>query len=155
MRTLIIALFTVFISLNANNLAHAQDNDKPSTGKWMEEVRNFKHDFIIRETAMTNEQSKVLMPLYTEMEDKIYQANKDARAKEKEVAMNPEASDDDYLNAATALSQVKSIEAEIQNHYFKLFSSILSPKQMFLLKQAENKFAIELLQHNKRSQEDK
>ena len=155
MRTLIIALFTVFISLNANSLAHAQDNDKPSTGKWMEEVRNFKHDFIIRETAMTNEQSKVLMPLYTEMEDKIYQANKDARAKEKEVAMNPEASDDDYLNAATALSQVKSIEAEIQNHYFKLFSSILSPKQMFLLKQAENKFAIELLQHNKRSQEDK
>ena len=155
MRTFAIALFTVFISLCANNLAHAQDTDKPSTSKWIDEVRNFKHDFIIRETAMTDEQSKVFMPLYIEMEDKIYQANKDARTKEKEVAMNADATDQDYLNVATALSQVKSIEAEIQNHYFKLFSSILSPKQLFLLKQAENKFAIELLQHNKRSQIDK
>lgn len=150
-KSLIIAFLIVAGISFCNNL-YANENEVPQQNKWIEEVRNFKHSFIIKETAMTDEQSKVFIPLYTEKENKIYQANREARNKEAELSRSQTIlSDEEYLQAAQALSNVTAIEAEIENTYFKIFSNILSPKQMFLLKRAENRFAIEMLNHNKKS----
>lgn len=131
----------------------AQEN-KSQPNKWMEEVKNFKHSFLIKETQMTDEQSKVFIPLYTEMEKKVFQANRNARQMATDLSREQnEVTDEHYTAVAKALSDVKAIEAEIENEYFKIFANILSPKQLFLLKRAENRFAIEMLNHNKRSKE--
>ena len=132
-------------------LISAQEN-KPQPNKWIEEVKNFKHSFLVKETQMSDDQSKLFIPLYTEMENKVYKANRDARQMEADLSKeNNEVSNEHYIAVAQALSDVKAIEGEIEKEYFKLFSEILSPKQMFLLKRAENRFAIEMLNHNKRS----
>ena len=90
------------------------------------------------------------------MEDKVYSTNREARNLEQQLSSSQEeANDENYASVATALSQVKEKEAEIENHYFELFSKILSKKQMFLLKRAENRFSIEMLNHNKRSKSSK
>ena len=70
---------------------------------------------------MTDEQSKVFIPLYTEKENKIYQANREARNKEAELSRSQTIlSDEEYLQAAQALSNVTAIEAEIENVFTKI-----------------------------------
>lgn len=152
-KSLIIALL-MLAGISLSNNVCAQENEMPQQNKWIEEIRNFKHSFLIKETAMTDEQSKVFIPLYTEKEDKIYKANREARKMEAELSRTQaEASEEEYLKVAQALSNIAATEAEIENYYFKIFSNILNPKQMFLLKRAENRFAIEMLNHNKRSKQ--
>lgn len=137
-------------------MAESPDNTPKQENKWMIEVRNFKHSFLIKETGMNEEQSAQFIPLYSEMEDKIYQANREARDLEQNITRSQnEPLEDEYYHVATALSQVKNKEAEIENLYFEKFSGILTKKQMFLLKRAENRFAIEMLNHNKRSRSSK
>jgi CRISPR/Cas system-associated endonuclease Cas1 len=86
------------------------------------------------------------------MEDKVYQANRNARQLEADLSREKdEVSDEQYTAVAKALSDVTVIEGEIEKEYFKIFEKILSPKQMFLLIRAENRFAVEMLNHNKRS----
>ena len=154
MKQIILKTFILTILLCQVESAIADTSEKvPQQGnKWMEEVKNFKHSFLIKEVEMTDEQSKEFLPLYIEMEEKIYQANKDARILEKEISVSSQnVTDEDYEKAAKALSQVKTKEAEIENQYFDIFSTILSKKQLFLLKRAENRFAVEMLNYHKQS----
>lgn len=154
MKRIILNLFIIsfFAIQGFYALAERPEKAPQQENKWMTEVRNFKHSFLISETGMTDEQSKKFLPLYSEMEDKVYSANREARKLEQELTNSQEDADDDkYMAVATALSKVKEQEADIENRYFILFSEILSKKQMFLLKRAENRFAIEMLNHNKLS----
>lgn len=157
MKFILKSLILVLIFCQAD-LATADTTEKVSQqgNRWMEEIKNFKHSFLIKETEMTDEQSKEFLPLYKEMEDKIYQANKEARTFEQELSTTSrDITDNDYERAAIGLSQVKTKEAEIENQYFEKFSAILSKKQLFLLKRAENRFAIEMLNHNRQSRKIK
>lgn len=152
-----IILFSV-ISIFQCQTAQANNNGKPqqTDNKWLTEVRNYKHSFLIKELDMTDEQSKEFLPIYTEMENKIYQANREARKLEQEIsATSLQVSDEEYERVATILSQVKTKEAEIEQEYFQRYSKILTKKQLFLLKRAENRFAIDMLNHNKRSKANK
>lgn len=155
MKTFILKAFFVAFAVTQIGImaAETSTNVPQQENKWMNEVRNFKHSFLIKETEMTEEQSKEFIPLYTEMENKIYQANREARNLEQEIthSQNETINEDKYFTVAAALSQVKTKEAEIENHYFTLFSNILNKKQLFLLKRAENRFAFKMLSHNKRS----
>jgi hypothetical protein len=151
MKNLLSLIILLTVAFSQGNFAFAQEN-KAHQNKWMEEVRNFKHSFLIKETQMSDGQSKLFIPLYTEMEDKVYQANRNARQLEADLSREKdEVSDEQYTAVAKALSDVTVIEGEIEKEYFKIFEKILSPKQMFLLKRAENRFAVEMLNHNKRS----
>ncbi len=157
MKAFILKVFFAIIVLSSSCIIKAENQEKvpQQENKWMNEVRNFKHSFLIKETEMTEEQSNNFIPLYSEMEDKIYQANREARKLEQEITLSQkEISEENYLNAATVLSQVKEKEAEIEKHYFALFSNILSKKQLFMLKRAENRFAFEMLSHYKRSKKE-
>ncbi len=152
-----IILFSI-ISIFQCQTAQANNNGKPqqTDNKWLNEVRNYKHSFLIKELDMTDEQSKEFIPIYTEMENKIYQANREARKLEQEIsATSLHVSDEEYERVATILSQVKTKEAEIEQEYFQRYSKILTKKQLFLLKRAENRFAIDMLNHNKRSKANK
>jgi hypothetical protein len=150
----IIKIFILILTLCQVEWVLADTPEKaPQQGnKWMEEVKHFKHSFLIKEVEMTDEQSNEFLPLYKEMEEKIYQVNKEARLQEKEISVSSQdITEEVYEKAAKSLSQVKTKEAEIENQYFEIFSTILSKKQLFLLKRAENRFAIEMLNYNKQS----
>ena len=121
----------------------AQSNNGRS--KFATDMYQAKHELIIEELGLTQTQQKQFMPLYEQMEREIYQVNRNARALAAEVEKKKNPSDRDYEAAASALSNTRMLEGEIEAKYFEKFSKILSKKQLFQLKQAERKFTQQMI----------
>ena len=117
--------------------------------KFATDMYQAKHEMIIEELGLTQTQQKQFMPLYEQMEREIYQVNRNARALAKEVENKANPSDRDYEAAASALSNTRMREGEIEAKYFDKFAKILTKKQLFQLKQTEVKFTREMLSKKK------
>ena len=117
--------------------------------KFATDMYQAKHEMIIEELGLTPSQQKQFMPLYEQMEREIYQVNRNARALASEVEKKANPSDRDYEIAASALSNTRMREGEIEAKYFEKFSKVLTKKQLFLLKQAEVKFTREMISKKK------
>lgn len=152
--TLIIALIILpLASAFAQENADSVSNDG-NRRKWLNDVKDYKYQMLEREAQMTPEQAEMFFPLYQEMENKVFMVNLEARQREMQVFDNfDDATDEDFKQAAQALSDVKVLEAEIEKEYYPQFAKILSNKQLFLLKRAETHFASDLLRHYNRSRE--
>lgn len=118
--------------------------------KFATDMYQAKHEMIIEELGLTPTQQKQFMPLYEQMEREIYQVNRNARALASEVEKKKNPSDRDYEVAASALSNTRMREGEIEAKYFEKFSKILTKRQLFQLKQTEVKFTREMLNKKKR-----
>ena len=70
-------------------------------------------------------------------------------------ASSSEVSDLEYEKAAEAMIEVKGKEASVEEQYFAKFKTVLSPKQLFKLKQAERKFTRELMRQHSKMKERK
>ena len=121
-----------------------------SRTKFQTDMYQAKHEMIIEEVGLTMTQQKQFMPLYEQMEREIYEVNRNARALANEVEKKKNPTDKDYEAAASALSNTRMREGEIEAKYFEKFSKILSKKQLFQLKQAEAKFTREMLKKRKK-----
>ena len=117
--------------------------------KFATDMYQAKHEMIIEELGLTPTQQKQFMPLYEQMEREIYQVNRNARALASEDEKKKNPSDRDYEVAASALSNTRMREGEIEAKYFEKFSKILTKKQLFQLKQTEVKFTREMLNKKK------
>ena len=113
--------------------------------KFASDMYQAKHEMIIEELGLTPTQQKQFMPLYEQMEREIYQVNRNARALANEVEKKKNPTDRDYEAAASALSNTRIQEGDIEAKYFEKFSKILTKKQLFQLKLAEGKFTREML----------
>ncbi len=118
--------------------------------KFATDMYQAKHEMILQALGLTMTQQKQFMPLYEQMEREIYEVNRNARALANEVEKKKNPSDKDYEVAASALSNTRMREGEIEAKYFDKFAKILSKKQLFLLKQAETKFTREMLKKRKK-----
>ena len=133
-------------------VSYAQDSDVQTRKKWFQEVRNYKYDFFAKEMELTKEQQNAFFPEYEAMEKAIFMVNKEAREMESKITNSKDAvSDTEYEAAALALTKIKQKEGEIEMEYFTKFEKILSKKQLFLLKRAENKFTQSILNYHKKA----
>ena len=121
-----------------------------SRTKFATDMYQAKHEMIIQELGLTQTQQRQFMPLYEQMEREIYQVNRNARTLANEVEKKKNPTDRDYEAAASALSNTRIREGEIEAKYFDKFSKILTKKQLFQLKQAEVKFTREMLNKRKK-----
>lgn len=120
--------------------------------EWLKGVRSYKHEMLSKEMELTKAQQDEFLPLYKQMEEEIFQANKQAHDLETKISNSTEAiSDLEYAKAAEALSESSMVCAQIEDTYFKKFSKILSSKQLFLLKRAENRFAKSIISRKKQN----
>ena len=136
----------LIIALAISTAATAQNGRT----KFATDMYQAKHEMIIEELGLTPTQQKQFMPLYEQMEREIYQVNRNARALANEVENKKNPSDRDYEVAASALSNTRMREGEIEAKYFEKFSKVLTKKQLFQLKQAEVKFTREMLSKKKK-----
>ena len=136
----------LILTLALSSIVTAQNNRT----KFATDMYQAKHEMIIQEVGLTMTQQKQFMPLYEQMEREIYEVNRNARALANEVEKKKNPSDRDYEAAASALSNTRMREGEIEAKYFEKFSKILSKKQLFQLKQAEAKFTREMLRNRKK-----
>lgn len=144
-KTLHIALLMVMLTTSLFTV-QAADN-KPR--QWTKDMLEYKHDFIVKETNMTQAQRDKFMPHYEAMEKEIFAIHRNAREQAKKVKSG-KVSDQDYAKAARVMAEVKAKEGEIETKYFDIFSTILTKKQLFLLKQAEIKFTRQMVSKGKK-----
>ena len=150
-KKIIIAALVISLAIPAM-LSAGKPSDKAQRIQWMKEVRNYKYELFTKEMELTEEQQEAFFPEYEEMEKAIFSVNKEARELEHKIsASTTPVSDTEYEAAATALAKVKQKEGEIEMEYFAKFEKILSKKQLFMLKRAENKFTQNILSHHKRA----
>ena len=128
---------------------------KNNPTKWGSDMLKAKPQMIIEEVGLTMTQQEQFMPLYEAMEKEIYQTNVEARTLVAQVERKANPSDNDYAQAAAALSAAKVHEGEVEAKYFKEFSKLLTKKQLFQLKQAELKFTRSVLTRGKNRNKNK
>ena len=124
--TLIIALIILpLASAFAQENADSVSNDG-NRRKWLNDVKDYKYQMLEREAQMTPEQAEMFFPLYQEMENKVFMVNLEARQREMQVSDNfDDATDEDFKQAAQALSDVKVLEAEIEKEYYPQIQKLI------------------------------
>lgn len=117
----------------------------------MKEMQQYKNDFIAKKLTLTEEQKAKFMPLYNSMDEEIRKAQEETEKLYRHtVKREGKATDLEYEKAAEAMYELKGRENEIEMKYFKDYKQILSPKQLFQLKDAERDFTRELMKQHRR-----
>lgn len=144
-------IIVVILSLAALSVsAQQRGRQKPDREKWFQELREWKHQFLIKEVELTEEQQPKFFAVYDAMQNEILAIHDGTRNMEKKLSLNKQASDLEYEKMAEALIEVKIKEGEIQKRYLDKMKTVISNRQLYKLQVAEKKF-IRMLnrQHNK------
>lgn len=144
MRRILVSLLLALVAVTTVTAQNA------TRSKWSNQMLEAKHQFIMQKVGLTPTQKEKFMPLYAAMESEIYDVNRQARATAAAVAKKSHVKDSEYKAAADALSNAKVQEGEIEAKYYAQFGKILSPKQLFLLKQAELDFNKQMIRGSSR-----
>lgn len=153
MKVLQLFLFALLIGLPVS----AQDRDgKPDGGrenfeKWFKEIREFKHKYMVRELGLKDNQKADFFRIIDKMEDECGEVNRNARDLEKEIRdKGDKATDADYEKASRVFFEQKQKEAEIELRAYDELKKVLTPEQLFKLKNADWKFSRGLMEKHKR-----
>lgn len=141
----------------ADAVAQKQAREKISLQdrqRWLSEMRNFKHDFLIKELSLTKEQQSEFLPVYEEMDDKLSKISTETRELEEKVISLDEASDTEIEAVSRAMFEQKYREGQVELEYYSKFKEVLTPKQLLRLKNAERKFTQQLVRHHGRIKAD-
>lgn len=135
----------IILAIVASISGFAQkDRQEPMSEKdrqqWLEELRNYKHDFLVKDLGLTKDQQQAFFPLYDQMDDELNAISDEMKDMESKMYRDENVSDEDLQQAALLLFQQKGQEATVELSYFDKFKEILTPSQLFRLKNAERKF---------------
>lgn len=121
--------------------------------QYREDIREYKHNYIVKKLNLTREQSAKFFDIYDKMSDELTMLNDEARAIEAKIYDAPEGSvtDLEYEMASKTLLEVKKKEAEIAQEYYPQLQEILTPQQLFELNKAERDFMVQLVRHQRRN----
>lgn len=147
--TLIFLMLFSLLSVFAQDDSDRANDDRRK--QFYKEVRDYKHNFLAKELNLTREQQKEFFAVYDEMEDAVAALTEETRDLEKKITENIDDASDLELDKATeAIFDLKVKEGEMERTYAEKYRTILTKKQLFLLKSAERNFNRELLQHQAR-----
>lgn len=104
------------------------------------EVHEFKLKFLAQEMGLKEDQQKKFFELYNQMTEEKVKVFRETKALEKKLSDSANASDAEYEEVSAAITAAKEKDAEIDRRYDEKFSKFLSPKQIFKMKAAEEKF---------------
>ena len=114
---------------------------------YKEKLRRYQHQVIARELSLSREESNKFFPIYDKMCDELERVGRETRVLEQRTINNPNASAVECENVARALFEQKKAEADIELRYFEQFKELLAPRQLLLLKGAEETFRKEVMAH--------
>lgn len=143
----IFAVLLIILTAAGNHAQADSKNDKAGSRRvWNTELRNVKTDYVAAKLDLTADQREKFASLYTSMESEIRAVNTEARnAIDSVKAKGKAATDADYRHATRIAFDVKSKEAAIEKRYMTKFQQILTPAQLFALKDVETQFMKELM----------
>ncbi len=147
------SLLLLMIGLLMPVTAVAGGTDAGDTTKreqWFKEIRQKKHEFLVKELGLTDEQKESFFLVYDKMEEELRDINDQTRKLERSVIKNEKAGDSEYDAAIDAIYSQRYREGLVENSYKDKLGAILTKAQMIQLKKAEFKFTRALMkQHRK------
>ncbi len=146
-RFYIITLLTFIASMFMSDVSAKQTPSKSNSRRaWKVEMQSVKTDYIAKKLDMTADQREKFTPVYRQMETELQAVSESTAALVDSVkSKGKAATDSDYRRAYRAAFDLKSKEAAIEKRYYVKFEQILTPAQMFSLKDAELQFTKELM----------
>lgn len=127
--------------------ARQQQGDRE---QWMTEMRQYKRAYFSKELDLPRDKQEAFFSLYEEMEAKVAKIDDDTRALERRVADLKDPSDLEYQKATEAIYDAQVKTSAIEREYMDKFAKVLTPKQLFMLKGVERKFAREIMKQHHR-----
>lgn len=138
------------ILLCSTSVVSAQDKTGEHRRQWMEEMRQLRVKYIVGELKLTDEQRAKFEPAYQSMIVETDRLMRDTRKLYESVKRKGTAATDlEKEKAAETMFESKGRENEIEMRYFVKFKEILTPDQLFQLREAEHKFARQLMKHRR------
>ena len=131
----LLAILTFTSPLAAQNKNLGKDR-----AEMKREIQEFKLKFLAQEMDLEESKQKQFFDLYTQLEEERQKVIRDTQALEKKLKNVEDATDAEYEAVSKAITSAKEKEAEIEKRYDEKFSQFLSPRQIFKMKSAEQKF---------------
>lgn len=131
-KTLIILLLAVLLSTPAYADRHGDG--------WRKEMRDFKLRFLAQEMDLRQDQQKQFITTYNQMTEETQAVMQQTRNVMQRVEKMSNPTDADYEAACDALLKAHEQDLSIEKKYEERFKTFLSPKQIYLMKEAERKF---------------
>lgn len=135
----------------------AQKEKHENKEQMRKEMLQMKLDFLAADMELKEDQKKQFDELYSQMESERRAVLKKMKKAEKAISQNKNASEADYEKATQDISDARAEMVQIEKRYDEKFSTFLSKKQMFKMKEAENKFMQKMqdIRHKKKSEKKK
>lgn len=133
-------LLLIFLALFCfTSVVKASDSDKPKE-EMRKELREFKMKYLAQEMGLRNDQQQKFFQTYEAMQSEKHKVFSEARKYEKYVKKSPNATEAEYAKASKMMADAKIKEGEIDRKYDAIFSTFLSSKQIYKMKEAEVAF---------------
>lgn len=147
-----ISVILFIIAVTMTTALSAQNNGRSQRQRWFEEMKELKHEFLAKQLKITDQQRDKFFEIYDRMDEELERLNADNRELERKIKTTPAAkvSDVDYDQAIQSQLDLKGRECEIEKRYYTELRNVLSKKQLFELKAAEQEFRMQIMrQHRK------
>ncbi|MDE5997761.1 MAG: hypothetical protein K2G77_06085 [Muribaculaceae bacterium] len=144
-------LFLILAILTIPYIA-AQDKDK---AKMMEELQQFRIDYLAKEMQLSDKEKSEFVPLYKEYDNERKKAGAEAWKFERELKKKNNASEADYKKLSELQQKARANDNEIVKKYDAKFESFLSAKQIYTMHQGEEKFFEKMKEMRKKHHDGK
>lgn len=119
--------------------AMAEPKDEP-TAEMLKDLQEFKIKYLIQETGLPVEKQTEFTKIYTQYENERAALFRELHQRFKSMHKNQNPTDTEYMVAAESMATAKAREGELEKKYYNKLKTILSPKQLYLLKSSERRF---------------
>lgn len=128
----------------------AQEKNGEDRKRMHKEFMEFKMNYLAKEMELRDDQKQQFFSLYEEMSAKRRDCMREAFRLERKVKKQKDATESDYQAVTDAFKKARAEDMAIEDEYAAKFSKILSSKQMYKMKEAEDSFRqkMERMRHN-------
>ena len=124
-----------------------QGGSQADRQKWEAEMTQYKHNRLTKELGLNDEQSTRFFALYDAMDRERWAVFFNDSRMRKEMKRKPNPTDKDYIEATNVALSVGASVNRIETKYYKEIGKILTPKQVYQLRLAEQKLNKEFRKH--------
>lgn len=137
MKKYLLLIFAAFI-IPFTALADGKQHRKAPDAKMIKEFKEYKIKFLAQEMELNNEQTDKFADLYSKMMEEKQRNFKTLRNLENQLKEN--SSEKEYKEVSEKISETRMLDVRIDKEYDARFEKFLTQKQIYKMKEAEEKF---------------
>lgn len=142
----LIFIFTFIFSVALSQKTIAQDRDKDSHSDRWERYRSEKIAFLTEKLELTPSEAQKFWPVYNELEQKKWEAQKARREIERKIKDAEETmSEKEIIKLTRDFAEGMEAESKLLVSYNEKLLDVLPPHKVLLLYKAENEFRMHMI----------